>query len=256
MGRGKQVKMVPVRQEMTARQRPGRPGDRETGRQGDKATRPFSSRLLVSLSPYRPLSLAAACLLVCLLTGCPQDNRRPADPMTGPVGGGGTSIGSPGAPAVPVAPAVPPLPVAGGGTQSNAALASGAGARPLPGGTDLRIGSPNTPGTWQGQSGGSGAALQPPQPAAQPVSSVRGVSPAGPRVTSYEQAMALLAAKGVQWRRLETIGDQNQSQFSCSIPNPQNPYISRTYEARAATDLDAIQAVIDQISKDSAGGLQ
>jgi hypothetical protein len=148
------------------------------------------------------------------------------------------------------------VPVTGGGTASNAALASGGSPKPLPGGTDLRIAGPNTPGTWQGQA--TGAVLQAPQPAqasAQPVSSVRGVSPAGPRVTSYEQAMALLVAKGVKWRRLETI-DQNQSQFSCSIPNPQNPFISRTYEARAASDLEAIQAVIDQISKDSTGGLQ
>ncbi len=30
--------------------------------------------------------------------------------------------------------------------------------------------------------------------------------------------------------------------------------IRRTYEARAATDLAAIQAVLDQIGKDSAGG--
>jgi len=196
-----------------------------------------------------------------MLTGCSQDNRRPADPLTGGSGpvSSGASIGSPAAPPVPTASAVPPVPVTGGGTASNAALASGASPKPLPGGTDLRIAGPNTPGTWQGQAGATGATLQSPQPAqasAQPVSSVRGVAPAGPRVTSYEQAMALLTAKGVKWRRLETIGEQNQSQFSCSIPNPRNPYISRTYEARAATDLEAIQAVIDQISKDSAGGLQ
>ena len=56
---------------------------------------------------------------------------------------------------------------------------------------DLRIGNTG-PGTWQGQPVGTGAALQPPQPAAQPVSSVRGVSPTGQRLASYEQAMALL----------------------------------------------------------------
>lgn len=215
----------------------------------------FSPRLLVSWSSCLRLSLAP-CLLVCLLSGCPHDNRRPADPLTGNSGSSGSSIGSAVAPPVPLAPAVPPVPVVGGGTQSNAALAAGAGPKPLPGGTDLRIGNASTPGTWQGQPGGTGATLQPPQPPVQPVSSVRGVSPGGPRITSYEQAIALLSAKGVKWRRLETIGEQNQSQFSCSIPNPQNPFISRTYEARAATDLDAIQAVIDQIGKDSAGGLR
>jgi hypothetical protein len=224
-----------------------RPGDKS--RHGEKTARGFSLRLSVSLS---------LCLLA-VLTGCSQDNRRPpTDPLTGgsAAASSGATLGSPAAPPVPMASAVPPVPVTGGGTASNAALASGASPKPLPGGTDLRIAGPNTPGTWQGQ---TGATLQTPQPAtppAQPVSSVRGVAPAGPRVTSYEQAMALLTAKGVKWRRLETIGEPSQSQFSCSIPNPRNAFISRTYEARAATDLEAIQAVIDQINKDSAGGLQ
>jgi hypothetical protein len=215
-----------------------RPGDRQTTGPGEKGSCCLFLRVAVPLY-----------LLLGWLTGCSQDNRRPADPLASAAGG--SSIGSTAAPPVPVAPAVPPISVTGGGTASTAALASGA-PTPLPGGTDLRIGNPNA-GAWQGQAAATGATLQQPQPLVQPVSSVRGVAPAGPRATSYEQAMALLAAKGVQWRRLETL-DQNQTQFSCSIPNPQNRFISRTYEARAANDLAAIQAVLDQIGKDSAGG--
>jgi hypothetical protein len=143
------------------------------------------------------------------------------------------------------------VPLLGGDTQSTGALASNGMPTPLVGGTDLRIG-PNPAGTWQGQPAATGATLQPP---AQTVSSVRGVSPAGLRVTSYEQAMALLTAKGVRWRKLEMVVERNESKFSCSIPNPQNPNISRYYEASAATDLAAIQAVIDQIDKDNAGGM-
>jgi len=139
----------------------------------------------------------------------------------------------------------------GGDTQSTAALASNGGGKPLPGGTDLRIGN-TSPGNWPGQ---PGATLQQPALAAQPVSSVRGVSPTGARALTYEQAIALLAAKGVKWRKLEMIVERNESKFSCSIPNPQNPNISRYYEASAATDLAAIQAVLDQMDKDSAGGL-
>ena len=67
-------------------------------------------------------------------------------------------------------------------------------------------------------------------------------------MTTYEQAQAILAARGVSWQRLE--GDQGKWKFSCSIPNPQNRNISRTYEARDADHLAAIQAVLDQISKE------
>jgi hypothetical protein len=70
------------------------------------------------------------------------------------------------------------------------------------------------------------------------------------RVASYEQAQALLAARGVKWQRLETWGDRGEWKFSCSIPNPHNPYISRTFEARAGDYLSAVRAVIDQMERE------
>jgi hypothetical protein len=79
----------------------------------------------------------------------------------------------------------------------------------------------------------------------------RGVAPSGGvSVTSYEQAQAYLHAHGVKGQRLETWGDQGEWKFSCSIPNRQNPYISRNYEGRAADYISAMRAVIEQIQKE------
>jgi hypothetical protein len=78
----------------------------------------------------------------------------------------------------------------------------------------------------------------------------RGVAPLGSgRVSSFEQAQATLHAHGVKWQRLETWGEQ-EWKFSCSIPNRQNPYLSRTYEGRAADSLSAVRAVLEQIERE------
>jgi hypothetical protein len=67
---------------------------------------------------------------------------------------------------------------------------------------------------------------------------------------SYEEAQARLTARGVAWQRLETWGDQGDWKFTCSIPNRQNPYISRTYEAEAHDPLAALHSVLDQLEHD------
>ena len=53
---------------------------------------------------------------------------------------------------------------------------------------------------------------------------------------------------GVARYALETVGD-GAWKFSCSIPNRQNPAIGKHYEARAATDLGAIRAVLAEIDR-------
>jgi hypothetical protein len=68
-------------------------------------------------------------------------------------------------------------------------------------------------------------------------------------LASYEQAKALLQARGVSWFRLETT-DQGGYKFSCSIPNPQNRNLHHTFEAEAQTELAAIQAVLDRIDRE------
>lgn len=205
-----------------------------------------------------PCHLVTLSLCFCVTSGCSStDNKRAStDPLSSPAGSGGSSgtaamTGSILAAPIPAEPAVPAMPVASGGTPSTAALAAGGGPKPLTGGTDLRIGAAPA-GAWQGQNKDA-ATLRQPEPTVQPVARARGV--AGGRITSYEQAMSVLTTRGVKWRRLETV-ENNESKFTCSIPSPQNPAVSRTYEARAANDLAAIQAVLDQIDRDvNPGGL-
>jgi hypothetical protein len=155
------------------------------------------------------------------------------------------------------APNVPPLPPINP-TSSNAALASGA-TPPLDGGRDLRIGDPRAAAgapAWQAPQTATPVSTPPGPPPVQPASNV---APAyarsfGPmlsaRIVSYEQAQAYLASRGVNWQRLETIGDQGEWRFSCSLPNPQNRNINRTYEGKARDYLSAIRIVIDQMSRD------
>jgi hypothetical protein len=122
---------------------------------------------------------------------------------------------------------------------SNAALAAG-GPQPLDGGFDLRIAAGNTGGAWVSP---GGAQLIRPEIPAQPVSRS---DPSRPM--TYEQAQALLAAYGLGWQRLEYA--DGVWKFTCSIPNRQNPTLSRTYEGQAKDDLGAIRAVLEKIEKD------
>ncbi len=198
--------------------------------------------LLVSLSPG---------LLV--LCSCSQANRRPADagdPIVGaapapvPVPATATNGPTNNPNPAPGGLATPPIPVSTGPTKSPAALAIGLPA-PLPGGADLRIADAGTSGT-------NGATLRQPEPT--PIVPVaRGVASGSAPVTTYEQAQTILAARGVKWQRLETVGENGEWHFSCSIPNRQNAYISRTYEAKATRDIAAIQAVLEQIEHDNSG---
>ncbi|MGE3806883.1 MAG: hypothetical protein AB7K24_19625 [Gemmataceae bacterium] len=67
---------------------------------------------------------------------------------------------------------------------------------------------------------------------------------------SYEEAQRLLKARGVNWQRLETWGDKGEWKFSCSVPNPQNAFISRNYDAKAMNYLDAMRAVLEQMDRE------
>jgi hypothetical protein len=175
----------------------------------------------------------------CGLLGCAGDNRR------------GGSL--PGPPPPPGSTAVAPLPPAAPGPVSStspAALAQGGG-QPLDPEHNLRIGAPPTAGQpgWQTPP----ATEPPPRPIfATPTRASAGPRPvvvpaASAQVASYEQAQAFLASRGVKWQRLETWGDSGEWKFSCSVPNPQNTFISRTYEARADTYLAAVRAVLEQM---------
>jgi hypothetical protein len=201
------------------------------------------------------LLVLATCFLLSVTGGCNSINKKPqGDPLFGGVKPQPGLTGAANSP-------VPPLP-GPTTTASTAALAS-VNPRPVDGSHDLRIpDSANGQMTAGGQGfGPSGTQLQPPvmgaptTPGFAPVSR-QGQTVANPGAAtgssnlSYEAAQARLTSYGVAWQRLETWGDQGDWKFTCSIPNRQNPYISRTYEAEAHDPLAAVHGVLDQLEHD------
>jgi hypothetical protein len=216
--------------------------------------------------------------LALMTTGCNTAPRKPqGDPLFGnvkPQPGLNTADAS-------NTNTVPPMP-GPTSTGSTAALAS-VNPRPIDGTHDLRIPDGNVAANgnsaWNGGAGGIGTAppinvptgpaatstaspvalapggqLQQPPPGFAPVSRMQsgGAAPSAGSNGSmtYEDAQARLTARGVSWQRLETWGDQGDWKFTCSIPNKQNPYISRTYEAEAHDPLSAVRGVLDQLDHD------
>jgi hypothetical protein len=224
-------------------------------------------------------SIAFAFMTLALMTsGCSSSPRKPqGDPLFGNV------KPQPGFNSADASTSVPPLP-GPTSTGSTAALAS-VNPRPIDGTHDLRIPDPNVAASanpaWNG-AGSIGTAppiIVPTGPAATPAASPVALAPGGQlqqpttgfapvsRMQSgttpgadatrlangnltYEGAQAQLTARGVTWQRLETWGDQGDWKFTCSIPNRQNPYISRTYEAEAHDPLSAVRGVLDQLDHD------
>jgi hypothetical protein len=208
-----------------------------------------------------PTRLGGACLItvVCLAwVGCSGPERIAGDPLLGR-SAGVTAAPKPNQTAgIAPVPAVPPLP-ASTTAGSTAALAAGA-ASTFDGRHNLQIDDTTRPVAsnpgWTNPTAG-GAVLQRPVPIPGQAAPPASATPApgnvalvsGPKVTSYEQAQAQLTARGVLWQRLEAVANQ-QWKFTCAVPNPQNKQISRVYEAQAASGLEAIQAILEQIDKD------
>jgi hypothetical protein len=200
-------------------------------------------------------------------SGCASDARSKNDD---PLAGGGPAIplrtepvaGATATRGLDTAPttasqhtSVPALPVPSSAT-SNAALASGA-FQPLDPTRELRIGNGDanaTSGTWRGPAEGTKATLNPSPPVPnrgnpgqlasstptpQPVNNTSGAS--------ADALLTLLQARGVTWHRLETAGDTGEWKYSCSVPNPTNPNIRRTYEARGRDPRTAMAAVLTQM---------
>jgi hypothetical protein len=121
-------------------------------------------------------------------------------------------------------------------------------------------------GGWRGQGTPASVTLRTPEPTGDP--GARGGAPpaavppaaGSPNVTpvavaagrgEYEQLQEMLAKRGVNWQRLETWGTGGEWKFTCSIPNAQNPSVSRMYEGTAGgrNGLAAVQAVLEQIDR-------
>jgi len=188
-------------------------------------------------------------LMSLLAGGCNSVNKPQGDPLFGGVKPQPGLTGAANSP-------VPPLP-GPTSTASTAALAS-VNPRPLDGSHDLRI--PDPAGSAPAV-GGQGVGTQLQQPVMGAPATFAPVSRQGQAVTNpgatavsanlgYEEAQARLRALGVTWQRLETWGDQGDWKFTCSIPNRQNPYISRTYEAEAHDPLSTLHGVLEQIEHD------
>lgn len=225
----------------------------------------------------------AVCLLALGLTGCSGlkgGSKPPSDLGGDPLVGGGPPLpsrppttGRSQAPPPPPPTSLPPPPPIS--ATSTAALAS-ATARPPGATSDLRIGDPPrspAPGTLTGQPASpppppDGTILHRPQPLTDPArqappAAVSPPPPPGPAPApayasvaptrsspTYEQLQAQLATRGVSWQRLEMAGPSGDWEFTCSVPNRQNPNVNRTYKGRARGPVEAIQAVLDQMDKD------
>jgi hypothetical protein len=218
-------------------------------REGERVRRRRGDSMALSV----PLFAITIVITSLVAGGCNGVHKAQGDPL---FGGVKPQPGLTGAANTPL----PPLP-GPTTTASTAALAS-VNPRPLDG-SHVRIpDSASTPAAASGQGfGPSGTQLQQPVTGALPAPGFAPVSRQGQTVAnpgamagssnlSYEEAQARLTARGVNWQRLETWGDQGDWKFTCSIPNKQNPYISRTYEAEAHDPLSAIHGVLDQLEHD------
>jgi len=226
-------------------------------------------------------------LVTVVLTGCASTKSggggsKPngEDPLLG-----GVSAPPPQATALASNPAVSPPPGAigtlgrptSGGREpltqptaaSPAVLATGA-YPPLPGGQDLRIGTPppviggnrvlpknqTPPGvlavvTADPNHGQPGTAGQVSAPGVVPLdANGQRNAPAPATAGGLDQALAAIAALQPKWHRLEG-STPGTWRFSCSVPDKQEPTKSRTYEAEGPTALAAVQQVLDQIRSQS-----
>lgn len=216
--------------------------------------------------------LLAVVLIV--LSGCESlGTRQQADPMLG-IHAPSSPVSAPNAPTPPMAQAAaertPPLP-ASYTAPGPAAVAVGETATPenardlrmagdavappvLPAGGAARgvapgvtVGNPEPAGT-DSTSRLTPAAVGTLQPMGAPTPPPPGSTAAN--VRTFDEAQLFLKQHGVNWQRLD-MEDDGRWKYECSIPNPTNSRMNRTYQtSRPFPDpLSAIRAVITQIEQ-------
>jgi hypothetical protein len=234
------------------------PGKKDKGQRkkelGEGTAAPFPP--LVRLFPF-------SFVLFPWALGCAGDNHVADDPL---VGGAAPAVAQAAQKTGPAGGAqVPPLPVA----SSAVSLASLAGGKPLPGGRDLSIEEPRdrlTGNRWDGpgkltERPAAGATLEHPQPIV-PVS--RNVAdpahgstvfdgsnagaPKGNGTATYEQLLAQLTFRGMNWYRQEKWGEGVK--FECTFPVRDEPSKHLSYEAVAGSGAEALQAILDKLEKE------
>jgi len=209
--------------------------------------------------------------------GCGATNKNKGDPLLGEFGPKG-EVKPP--PAKTSSNQVPPIPTATAGINT-ANLAAGT----LPGGRNLAISQPQTnpdngPNSLtSGSKENANAVLSKPEPVVQPVPRdnnnipvvpasnwdksqqppppdpllTQQTNPANPlspgQVPPGQQPadplQSQLKARGVAWQRAENVA--GGVKFSCIVPNPQNPQVSRAYEAIGPDYPAAVRAVLWEI---------
>jgi hypothetical protein len=186
------------------------------------------------------------------LTGGPPIQRRTSP---APTLAAGLSSSPAASPASPPTGQLPPLPAPGSAT-SQAALAAGV-SQPLDSGRDLRIGASGS--FAQEQPLWKGVDNAPPAPAR--LNDPRSDAPAsaGPapglaltagttRVDTLDAALRQLrTGRRVTWQRLESL-DDGTWRFRCAVANPGRPNAELNYDARGATEVEAVRRVLDQIA--------
>lgn len=221
------------------------------------------------LKTLAPAGVAAASLFLsagCDTTSAWQNTDGGADPLLGTLGGTTRppATARADATAAPkesrLPPFVPSSPTRG---TTPAALAAGTGRTTQDLTRDPRLDSnattqpTNTQTGWGNPTGAPSGPpdvkLGPPQTAfdsnVQRVQN-QGVTPVAGTSDSYGEMKQALATRGVTWQRSESVGDGKEWRFAVAIPNKQFPTQTRNYEARAASELAAMRAVLDQIDRD------
>lgn len=190
------------------------------------------------------------------LTGCSllpkptAGESAPIDPFlqSGPVGTAAAPASKP-AKGDAVAQAAVPAPKPAGTVTSAAVPAPRPGPTMTPGGAAAKLMPPDTlsPGTATLVSGTAGAndgkpsaVLQPPLQQAE--------WQGGNQALTLEEAIRQVQLRNVSAQRLDQRGDKWH--FSCEIPKPNDPGVSKLYEAEAEKAVDAVQAVLAQIDQD------
>jgi len=60
---------------------------------------------------------------------------------------------------------------------------------------------------------------------------------------TMDQAKEQLKARGVTWHQLE-MGSDGLWHFRCTMPDPENPGVSRVYETSDTSDLNAVKKAL------------
>jgi hypothetical protein len=217
--------------------------------------------VLPLLAGLLPLALS----LVPFLSGCTGDGQVKDDPLLGAV-----APPPPVQAALPPAGApVPPLPVSSSAV-STASLA--AGTPPLEGGRELKMDDPRDKlvnrSTWQqagaaAEKAAGGAALNNPVPIVpaadrtdmDPLQGLAGsqgtgsdFARAGSAAESLDQLRAQLKQRGMTEYHSETWGDGIR--VVCAGPKKSDPKKTRSYEAYAINEIEAVKAIMGKIDAD------